>query len=76
MQAVDPKISPEALSVASSAVLFALLEALGDCNVLDQGTIHAVVKTAMMGIGPRVQTPVGAEAGRLLEDLARRFPQR
>jgi hypothetical protein len=76
MQVVDPKTSPEALSIASYAIVLALLDALRDSRVLDQGNINAVIRTAMMGIGVRAQTsPAGAEAARLLEDLVRRFPQ-
>jgi hypothetical protein len=75
MQAVDPKTSPEALSLASYAIVLALLDALRDSRAMDQGTINAVIRTAMMGIGARAQSSItGAEAARLLEELIRRFP--
>jgi hypothetical protein len=76
MQAVDPKTSPEALSIASYSIVLALLDALRDSRAMDQGTINAVIRTAMMGIGARAQSSTaGAEAARLLEELVRRFPQ-
>ncbi len=77
MQAIDPKISQEALSLASCAIVFALLDALRDSHVLDSGTIqNNIIRTAMAGLGTRVQSSeAGAEASRLLEELMRRFAQ-
>jgi hypothetical protein len=72
--AIDPKTSPEGLAIASGALVFALIEALRDQGVLDNGTIrNNVIQTAMAALGPHLHSRVGADAGRLLEEMNRRF---
>jgi hypothetical protein len=77
MKPIDPKISPEALSIVSCSVLIALFDQLIASNVLTQSDIHNAIRTAMLSVGARAQHSVeGSEAAKMLQSLLTDFPQR
>ncbi len=63
----------KSLAVVSSAVLFALLEALEEKGVLERGEIHGVLKTAKNCVNARYNSFCGPEAMTLMKSLCERF---
>lgn len=76
MPVIDPITSSNGLAIASSAVLFALLDSILAKNVLDRSEIESTLKTAMIGVGARAQSVEGAEALKVMQTLWDHFAQR
>jgi hypothetical protein len=75
MPVLDPKTSSGGFAIASSAAMFALLDSVLAKGVLDRTEIQSVIKTAMLGVGGRVQfaSLESTEAREVLQSLWDRF---
>jgi hypothetical protein len=73
---IDPKISPEALAIASSSIISALLDVLVTKEVLSIPEIRAVLQDAMTGVGRRLQSKEGSDASQLIAALLHHFSER
>ncbi len=73
MPALSPITSETSLAIVSSAVLFALLDALLDKGVLERHEIQGVLKTAKLGVCERAKCFHGPEAAELMRSLCRHF---
>ena len=73
---IDPKISPEALAIASSSILSALLDVLVTKEILTIPEIRAVLQDAMTGVGHRPQSNEGLDACQLIAAMLRHFSER
>ena len=69
----SPLTSEKSLAVVSSAVLFALLEALEQKGVLERSEIQGVLKTAKNCVNARYNSFCGPEAMTLMKSLCDRF---
>jgi hypothetical protein len=69
----SPLTSEKSLAVVSSAILFALLEALEEKGVLERGEIQGVLKTAKNCVNARYNSFCGPEAMTLMKSLCERF---
>jgi hypothetical protein len=76
MPVLPPNESPDAVAIASGAVLFALLSKLRDKGALDTADIISLLGTARTGVGARVNNSGGPEAAGLLDMLTRHFTER
>jgi len=72
---ISPSITPNALAIASGAILSGLLDALVTKNILTTPEVRSVLQSAMTGIGPRAQSQDGIEALQLVGALLRKLPQ-
>jgi hypothetical protein len=75
MPALNPIASPEGVSVASGAILLALLDALIAKGLMSKSEIREVVSKATLGINARIQGPGGVDAAKILGELMRNFAQ-
>ncbi len=69
----SPLTSEKSLAVVSSAVMFALLEALEQKGVLERSEIQGVLKTAKNCVNARYNSFCGPEAMTLMKSLCDRF---
>jgi hypothetical protein len=69
----SPLTSERTLAVVSSAVLFALLDALVDKGVLERSEIQGVLKTAKNCVNARYNSFCGPEAINLMKSLCQHF---
>ncbi len=76
MPVLDPVTPPNGLAIASSAVLFALLDSILAKGVLDRQEIQSVLKTAMICVGARANSPHGSEAIDVMTALYNHFSER
>jgi hypothetical protein len=74
MVPLDPKPSADAHAVATSTVLLAIIDQLLSKGILDREDVANAIRTAIQGIGPRIQTtPEGYDASQILLGLLRQF---
>lgn len=76
MPVLDPKTSPEALAIATGAIISGLLDVLVQKNVLTVPEVRGALDSAMKGAGFRSQTPAGFEASQFIAALLRHFSER
>ncbi len=69
----SPLTSENSLAVVSSAVLFALLDALVAKGVLDRPEVQGVLKTAKGCVNARTRSFCGPEAAELMSSLCKHF---
>ena len=69
----SPLVSEKSLAVVSSAVLFALLEALVDKDIFERGEIQEILKTAKNCVNARYSSFCGPEAINLMKSLCQHF---
>jgi hypothetical protein len=74
---IDPKISPEALAIASGSIISALLDMLVTKEILSIPEIREVLHDAMTGVGHRLpQSKEGFDASQLIAAMLRHFSER
>jgi len=76
MPVLDPKTSPQALAIATGAIVSALLDVLVQKDLLTIPEVRVALDTAMKGAGLRIQSPEGAEASQFIAALLRHFSER
>lgn len=69
----SPLVSEKSLAVVSSAILFALLDAMAEKGVLERHEIQGVLKTAKSCVNARYSSFYGPEAINLMKTLCERF---
>lgn len=76
MQIPDTATPPDSLAVVSCAVVFALLDALIEKDILSRTEIQNVLQTAAAGVAARAQLPYGVKAHELMGSLRQHFADR
>jgi hypothetical protein len=73
---IDPRTSPNALALASGAVLASLLDTLVASEVLTVGEVTRVLQSAMTTVNARANSAEAFEGSQLITALMRHFSER
>jgi hypothetical protein len=76
MPVLDPTISPNALAIASGAIVSALLDVLIKKGALTIPEVREALQVAMQGASARTQSPDGMAASRFIAAQLRHFSER
>ena len=73
---IDPKVSPEALAIASGSILSALLDLLVTKEILSVPEVRDALQDAMTGVGHRLpQSKEGFDASQLIAAMLQHFSE-